>query len=246
MHVLVVYAHPNPQSFSHALLEKVAQGLADGGHTHDVVDLYGEGFDPVFRMEDLGQFVHPTVPDRVLDEMQLRERMVTQAGGPIRQLMVRRWLRGKERRDIVDLFQQRRPRDVVAHQARVTRADALIFVSPVFWMNFPAILKGWLERVFAYGFAYYLTPEGWNGHLSGRVPLLRLEKALLLCPTFFTKEDYEAGGWEDAIDKLLVEFSLTMPGARNARRVFFYAAGAVDDATRAEYLEQAYTLGKEF
>ena len=65
------------------------------------------------------------------------------------------------------------PDDVREQQALVARADAFIFIAPVYWMGFPAILKGWFERVFAYGFAYTLDPEGWNGHLSGRVPLLR-------------------------------------------------------------------------
>ena len=40
------------------------------------------------------------------------------------------------------------------HQCSVCRSG---FVAPVWWMGFPAILKGWLERVFAYGFAYTLT-----------------------------------------------------------------------------------------
>ena len=54
-----------------------------------------------------------------------------------------------------------------AQQALVAEAEGLIFVAPVFWMGFPAILKGWFERVFAYGFAYTLTREGWQGRPAG-------------------------------------------------------------------------------
>ena len=32
-------------------------------------------------------------------------------------------------------------------------ADALVFVYPTWWMGLPAILKGWLERVFVPGVA---------------------------------------------------------------------------------------------
>jgi len=37
--VLVVYAHPNPKSFDHAVLEKFTKGLRDGGHSCEIVDL---------------------------------------------------------------------------------------------------------------------------------------------------------------------------------------------------------------
>ena len=40
MRVLTVYAHPNPASFCHALLDRFTQGLTDAGHTSEVVDLH--------------------------------------------------------------------------------------------------------------------------------------------------------------------------------------------------------------
>ena len=32
-------------------------------------------------------------------------------------------------------------------QPKVARAEALAFIAPVHFLNFPAILKGWLDRV---------------------------------------------------------------------------------------------------
>lgn len=49
----------------------------------------------------------------------------------------------------------------------------------MFWLHFPAILKGWFERVFRYGEAYALTPEGWRSELKSRVPRLEHEQALV-------------------------------------------------------------------
>jgi putative NADPH-quinone reductase len=40
MNALVVHAHPDPDSFSHALLERVVAGLESAGHAVDVIDLY--------------------------------------------------------------------------------------------------------------------------------------------------------------------------------------------------------------
>lgn len=47
-----------------------------------------------------------------------------------------------------------RPVDVVAEQARIDRADALVLVFPVYWWAMPALLKGWIDRVFSNGWAY--------------------------------------------------------------------------------------------
>ncbi|OJH42696.1 NAD(P)H-dependent oxidoreductase [Cystobacter ferrugineus] len=44
--------------------------------------------------------------------------------------------------------------DVLSEQARLDRADALVLVYPVFWWSMPALLKGWIDRVFSNGWAY--------------------------------------------------------------------------------------------
>jgi NAD(P)H dehydrogenase (quinone) len=45
------------------------------------------------------------------------------------------------------------PADVLAEQARLDRADALVLVFPIFWWSMPALLKGWVDRVFVNGWA---------------------------------------------------------------------------------------------
>ncbi|WP_242108151.1 NAD(P)H-dependent oxidoreductase [Luteimonas aquatica] len=52
------------------------------------------------------------------------------------------------------------PADVAAEQARIDRADALVLVYPVYWWSMPGLLKGWIDRVFANGWAYDEQPEG--------------------------------------------------------------------------------------
>ena len=244
MKVLVVYAHHNPDSFTHAILEHVTKGLDDGGHGYKVNDLYAIGFDPVFSPQDGVQFMHESVPEELLEEANPGEAVLEMAGGPIRRFMARRWLRGKSlSRSPGDRRAQARGR--VEQQALVAEAEGLIFVAPVFWMGFPAILKGWFERVFAYGFAYTLTREGWQGDLEGRVPLLSQEKALILTPTFFTEEEYDKG-WREAMDTVLCDWGLKMAGVKEARHVYFYAVPAVGDEARRAYLEEAYRLGRDF
>lgn len=68
------------------------------------------------------------------------------------------------------------PADVVAEQDKLLWADAVLLTFPLWWFSAPAILKGWVERVYAHGFAYGVGPHGgerWGdrygeGALAGR------------------------------------------------------------------------------
>ncbi|MCE6993319.1 NAD(P)H-dependent oxidoreductase [Saccharothrix sp. S26] len=64
--------------------------------------------------------------------------------------------------------------DVVAEQEKVRWADALILQFPLWWFSVPAILKGWVDRVFTNGFAYgpAVPPPYTEGALGGRRALL--------------------------------------------------------------------------
>ncbi|WP_200884992.1 NAD(P)H-dependent oxidoreductase [Croceibacterium mercuriale] len=46
------------------------------------------------------------------------------------------------------------PDDVLREQRRIDRADHLILVYPVYWWSMPALLKGWIDRVFVSGWAF--------------------------------------------------------------------------------------------
>lgn len=52
MKYLVIYSHPNPKSFCHAILETVTGTLAAGKKDFSVRDLYASGFDPVLKVTD--------------------------------------------------------------------------------------------------------------------------------------------------------------------------------------------------
>ena len=251
MNVLVVFAHPRPKgSFNHAVLDAFTRGLADAGHAFEVLDLYRSGFDPIFRAHDYAFFADESIPGEVLERMRWRDSVLeAAAAGPlgfVKKWIARRWLEGKSLQEVVREIGKNKPKDVLEQQRKVSWADGIAFIAPIIWMHYPAILKGWIERVFSYGFAYALGPEGWGGSSDGRIPLLKLEKALSLTSTFFTEEDYRSTGLRDAIAKVVDDWCLGYPGIQRVDHVYFWAVAAVDDATRKEYLALAYRLGKEF
>lgn len=44
--------------------------------------------------------------------------------------------------------------DVQQEQTFISEADCLTFIYPIWWTGLPAIMKGYIDRVFSYGFAY--------------------------------------------------------------------------------------------
>lgn len=55
---------------------------------------------------------------------------------------------------------------------KVRRADLLLFQFPLWWYTMPAIMKGWIDRVFAEGFAYAEGKEFETGLLQGKKAML--------------------------------------------------------------------------
>lgn len=59
--------------------------------------------------------------------------------------------------------------DVLAEQEKINASDVIVFIYPDFWTASPAMLEGWFQRVWTYGFAY------------GDYPTMKvLEKAIFL------------------------------------------------------------------
>lgn len=65
--------------------------------------------------------------------------------------------------------------DIQVHYERLESADMLIFVHPDWWGAPPAILKGWIDRVFSPGIAY--DYEGAEFMVKDKIPLLTGKKA---------------------------------------------------------------------
>jgi NAD(P)H dehydrogenase (quinone) len=123
MKVLIVYAHPEPQSFNGALLKIAVDTLTSRGHEVQVSDLYAMGFDPVAGRHDFTSVADP-------DFFKYQAEQVY----------------ASEHQSFSDM--------ISAEQSKVEWADFIIFQFPLWWFSLPAILKGWVDRVFAMGFAY--------------------------------------------------------------------------------------------
>ena len=58
--------------------------------------------------------------------------------------------------------------DVQQEQRYITWADCVTFIHPIWWTGLPAIVKGYIDRVFSYGFAYRYDQGVQKGLLKGK------------------------------------------------------------------------------
>ena len=121
MNYLIIYAHPNPGSFNHAIMETITEELRHNGKGVKIRDLYQMGFNSVLKSEDFANMQRGSVAQDVKEEQEL-----------------------------------------------IRSAEVMIFVYPLWWAGMPAMLKGYIDRVFSEGFAYRISDTGIAGLLTGK------------------------------------------------------------------------------
>ncbi|WP_438445965.1 NAD(P)H-dependent oxidoreductase [Gorillibacterium sp. sgz5001074] len=62
--------------------------------------------------------------------------------------------------DTAALREGQAPSDIKTEQEYLAQADVITFIYPIWWTGMPAILKGYVDRTFSYGFAYQYNSQG--------------------------------------------------------------------------------------
>ena len=126
---LVVYCHPNPQSFSAALYDRTVETFKARGDELRCFDLYAEDFSPVLTREEREAYL----PNPGLIEARVQQ-----------------------------------------HVDALRWAEHLVFVFPIWFYGPPAMLKGWLERVWLPGVAFLPPPQKGKPAVPGLRHIQRL------------------------------------------------------------------------
>lgn len=122
--------------------------------------------------------------------------------------------------------------ELARDQERLFWCDLLILQFPLWWTGMPAILKGWVDRVLAFGVAYGEGLRFDRGLLKGR-------QGLLCITTGGTTERFSEGGVYGPIDVLIKPVQrgvLQYMGMEALPPFVAYAAPRVSDEERKAYL----------
>lgn len=145
----------------------------------------------------------------------------------------------KDRFDPVLLFDEKKRRsdmkrdpETAEYRRIVKNADHLIFIYPLWWGGMPAIMKGFIDRVFAAGEAY--TYQG------------KLPKGLLKARTASVYYTADAPSWylrfwrRDADWVTVKDVMLKFCGVRRVRRLLFAGVKDSSDGKRTQWLDRVY------
>lgn len=127
------------------------------------------------------------------------------------------------------------PEDIAKEQEHIKWADVITFVYPIWWATVPAIMKGYVDRVFSYGFAYEYVDGAPNGLLKGK-------KALLFSTSGTPNEIYAEIGMHDSMKQATDKGIFNFIGIEDVKHTFFGAVPHVTDEIRQGYLKEVETI----
>lgn len=142
-------------------------------------------------------------------------------------------------KDMEALRKGQTPEDIAQEQHYITQADTLIFVYPLWWTGLPAILKGYVDRVFSYGFAYRYNQAG---EIEG---LLKGKKGFLVTTHGTPNAHYDSTGMTQALKETTDSGIFNFCGITEVNHLFFGAVPSVDDKARHEMLAKVRESAKE-
>lgn len=140
-------------------------------------------------------------------------------------------------KDMEMLAKGETPADIAQEQRYITDAEVITFVFPLWWSTAPAILKGYIDRVFSYGFAYKYGPTGMEGLLKGK-------KAVMIVPMGNTKESLRKTGMKEALKTTLETNILAACGLEPVAYEYLTGIESVDRKTLGSYIEDMVHIYK--
>ncbi|UZJ77467.1 NAD(P)H-dependent oxidoreductase [Fictibacillus sp. KU28468] len=129
--------------------------------------------------------------------------------------------------------------DIKKEQELLTWCDCLTLIYPVWWGGMPALLKGYIDRVFSYGFAYELDGEE-------PIPQLKGKSAVSICTTGTPSEIYEKNGMHYAMNLARDHSIFEFCGMEVKRSIYFGNVIQSPQSERERMLQCVRSLGSSF
>ncbi|MCK3659000.1 NAD(P)H oxidoreductase [Pasteurellaceae bacterium Pebbles2] len=181
-HHLIIFAHPNSNSFTKAMVDQIILASEKAGAETVVRNLYTMNFNPILSQEEIQGAYQGILAEEIRYEQQL-----------------------------------------------IHKADLITLVYPLWWMGFPAILKGYLDRVLTAGFAYQTDANGSVGLIHGK----KMQQFVNLGSNV---AEYETKGFAQALDVCLINGLFNFCGITDIDYELFGSLYGISDQERQAIL----------
>ncbi|MCZ8389221.1 NAD(P)H-dependent oxidoreductase [Achromobacter xylosoxidans] len=126
------------------------------------------------------------------------------------------------------------PDDVRVEQQRIEAADLVILAFPVYWWSLPAVLKGWIDRVFT---------KGWAFESPAAAKPLAGKAVRLIATGGAGPRAYDKHGYRAAITTQIEHGVFHFSGIDDVATHLFLDAERADPAQHERDLAAAFALG---
>ncbi|MBO9408986.1 NAD(P)H-dependent oxidoreductase [Shimia sp. R9_1] len=127
------------------------------------------------------------------------------------------------------------PSDVRREQERIERCDAICLVFPLFCWGMPSMMKGWMDRVFSWGWSYDQLDDPAQS-------LLKPRTGVLLIPAGARSDEMEEEGYTAALNTLWSKGTFGYFGL-SPRKIELLNGATGSAPRRAALLERSYQTG---
>ena len=127
------------------------------------------------------------------------------------------------------------PEDVRSEQMRIGRSDAICLVFPLFWWGMPAVMKGWVDRVWSWNWAYDQLDDPERS-------LQRARTGVLLIPAGSRSDELETEGYLAALETTWSKGTFGYFGF-SPRRLEVLCGSQGSEERRKALLETSYSIG---
>jgi len=128
---------------------------------------------------------------------------------------------------------------IARHCAELSNADGIVIIHPNWWVQPPAVLKGWIDRVFRPGVAY----EFQDGDSGEGIPIGLLKaKAAVVLNTSNTPMKREQEAFGDPLERLWKDCIFDLCGVKNFYRRMFTMVVVSTPEQRKEWLQEVVTI----
>lgn len=141
--------------------------------------------------------------------------------------------------DMQGQFQGKLSDDVKTEQEHISWAEQITFIYPIWWTGLPAIMKGYIDRVFSYGFAYRYDQGIQKGLLKGK-------KTVIINTHGKSHEEYEKTGMDKALTLTSDNGIFIYSGLEIIRHLFFDKADKASPENLEIWKDQIRNLYSDY
>jgi len=128
--------------------------------------------------------------------------------------------------------------DIKTEQEHISWAEQITFIYPIWWTGLPAMMKGYIDRVFSYGFAYRYDQGIQKGLLKGK-------KTVIINTHGKSHEEYEKIGMDKALTLTSDNGIFIYSGLEIIRHLFFDKADKASPENMEIWKDQIINLYSE-